>query len=91
VLHLVVDRDGLAEALAAVDDPVPDGVRAPELGQRLVEPGGVGAQVRGALEVVVGAEQPQLQAARSRVDDENPQNGQTQSRTSGGSSPCSRV
>jgi hypothetical protein len=74
-----------------VDDPVPDGIRAPELRQHLVEPGGVGAQVRGVLQLVVGAEQSQLQAARARVDDEDPQNGQTQSRTWSGSSPCSRV
>jgi hypothetical protein len=41
-----------------VDDPVPDGVGSPELRQRFTEAGGVGAQVRRSLEVVVVAEQP---------------------------------
>jgi hypothetical protein len=41
-----------------VDDPVPDGVGLPELRQRVAEAGGVGAQVGGAEQLVVGAEQP---------------------------------
>jgi hypothetical protein len=86
-----VDRHRLAEALAAVDDPVPDGVRAPELGERRIEARGVGRQVAAAEQLVSGTEQPQLEAARSGVDDQNPQNGQTQSRTCSGSSPCARV
>jgi hypothetical protein len=58
-----------------------DGVGTAQRGQRLVQPRGVGRQVARPQQLVVRAEQPQLEAARPGVDDEDPQDGQTQSRT----------
>ena len=65
--------DGLAEALAAVHDAMADSVGPWHLGERRAERAGVvGGQVALGLELVSRPEQPQLQAARARVDDEDP-------------------
>jgi hypothetical protein len=41
LLHVGVDHHGLAEALAAVHDPVPDGVRGPSSRMRVHDAAGV--------------------------------------------------
>ena len=102
-----------AEALAAVDDAVADrlGRRHPGDGVAYrvdVDRTPLDGDVRRRDDLVRLADQSELDAARSRVDDEDPQvsgyagsppvtrsaasaPGQIQSRTSGGSSPTSRV
>jgi hypothetical protein len=77
-------------------DAVAHGVGAAEPVDRRVELERVGLrggrlQVLGAQQLVTRPEQTQLQAARPSVDNQNPQKGQTQSRTSSMSSPTSRV
>ena len=97
--HLVVEPDGRAEALAAVHDAVPDRVRRlGQLGERLRDRLGsttdAERRARAPQLGVVGVEQRQLEAARPGVGDEDAHAqlaGQVQSRTSGESSPCSRV
>ena len=74
--HVAVDHHRLPVALAAVDDPVPDCVEAPQLLERptqvvVAQPVDRG-QVLGAEHVVVVAHQPQLQARRTRVDHQDP-------------------
>jgi len=86
---VVVDQNRLAELDTAVDHSVADGGR-----RRLRrEPGGdarlvIGREVVGGEQRILVVEQAQLQRARARVDYEDDQ---TQSRTSGASSPSSRV
>ena len=96
-------RDRRAEALAAVDDPVADRV---DRAQRRASASASAASSTSAArrgevglgeQRVAGAEQPQLQAARAGVDDEDAhaaalRRGPAPSRaTSGMSSPTSRV
>jgi hypothetical protein len=79
---VVVHEHRRDEAVAAVDDAVSDGLdllRVDDL-RRLDEVGFLG-----------GVDERQLQARRPRIDDENAQKGQTQSRMAGSSSPCARV
>ena len=76
--HVVVDQHRLAEAGAAVDDAMCHGTDMSEG----LSPGG------DRTRRVVVLDDVQLQARRTRIDYEY---GQTQSRTSGWSSPCSRV
>ena len=69
---VVVDEHGLAEARAAVDDAVADGVQRGQSGERRPERFGVvRREVVLGLELVAGAEQAELEAARARVDDED--------------------
>jgi hypothetical protein len=77
----LVDDDGLTKALAAVDDAVADGG---DVSRKLLDR-------RDVLALVVAIDDRQLEARGARVDDENPQCGQVQSRMLGSSSPCSRV
>src|SRR5581483_2448060 len=74
--HRVVDHDRLAEALAAVDDPVRDRVR------------GDVVRLDGAR--LAAVDERQLEARRAGVDDED-QPGHVKPETTGSSSPCSRV
>ena len=91
---LVVDHRRRAEALAAVHDPVAGRVGVTERVERGADVV-AGRQVARAEQLVAVAEQPQLEAARAGVDDQDahPRQspGSLQSRTSGGSSPCARV
>jgi hypothetical protein len=68
-LDVRVDQDGLAEALAAVHDPVADRVRRPQRGQLGGEVLRLRREVAGAEQLVAGPDQPQLEAARAGVDD----------------------
>ena len=68
-LDVRVDQHGLAEALAAVHDPVADRVRRPQRGQLGGEVLRLRREVAGAEQLVVGSDQPQLEAARAGVDD----------------------
>ena len=79
LFDLVVDPRRLAQ-LTPVDDAMRDGVDLCRNG---------GERVDGCC-VTVGVDEVQLQARRARVDDEDVQPGQVQSRIAGGSSPCSR-
>jgi hypothetical protein len=72
--ELVVDERRLAQ-LTAVYNTVCNGVGRDEVVDRLR---------------FLALDDTQLEARRARVDDKDPQPGQTQSRISGGSSPCSR-
>src|SRR5436190_13951376 len=86
--HVVVDPYRVAEARSSMHHAVADGFdRPPERRRHLVRPG----QVVRLEQLVAVAEHPELQAARAGVHDEDVQDGQAQSRTSGMSSPCSRV
>ena len=76
--HRVVDHYRLAKARAAVHDPVRD--RPTSRGVQRLE--------RVATPPV---DDVQLQARGAGVDDEDVSHGQVQPRTSGWSSPCSRV
>jgi len=81
-LDRIVDQDGLPKARAAVDDAVGDS--GDSIGNRLERLD----RRRGP----VASDGGELQARRAGIDDENlGQYGQTQSRISGSSSPCSRV
>ena len=87
-----------AGAPPAVDDPMRDGVRRPELGERgaerrRVDVGAGGGGLVLAEPRVVRADQRELDAARAGVDaeDAHQRAGSVQSRTAGGSIPCSRV
>lgn len=80
-----------------MNHPVADGI-GPAHGagkgfeHRGVGVAGPGIDVVAGLDAVPGPEQPQLEGAGAGVDDEDgAQVGQTQSRTSGRSSPNSRV
>ena len=101
-LDLGIDPHRLAEPLAAVDDPVPDriGVGEPVLERAaqlvVIYRSARGGQLPLRERLVIGPQQRQLDAARARIDDQDPQTaaqapGQVQSRTSGRSSPTSRV
>jgi hypothetical protein len=73
-----VDENRVAIALAAVDDSVSDGVGRPELANRRGDRLAIGItadgrQVAVADQRVVVVEQPQLEAARARVDDQHSQ------------------
>ena len=69
---VVIDERGLAEAHAAVHDPVAHGVRRGQSVERGFEGRTVGRrQVVFGLELVGGPEQTQLEAAGARVDDED--------------------
>jgi hypothetical protein len=72
----LVDDPGANRDPAEVDDPVADRVGGDEVVNR-----------DGGLPL----DECELQAGRAGVDDEDVQYGQTQSRISGSSSPCSRV
>jgi hypothetical protein len=80
-----------------VHHPVADGVRPPHgLGERLQRRGvgvaGPGVDVVTGLQFVARPEEPELERAGAGVDDQDAvQAGQTQLRTSGTSSPNSRV
>jgi hypothetical protein len=78
-LARVVDHGWVAE-VAPVDDSMRDGL---DTCRHRLERFDLQA-------LLVLCNDVQLQARRSRVDDEDGQPGQTQSRISGGSSPCSR-
>jgi hypothetical protein len=81
-LDRVVDQDRLPKARAAVDDAVSDG--CDPVGNRL--------ERLDRRRRPVAGDGRELQARRAGIDDENlGQYGQTQSRISGSSSPCSRV
>ena len=68
----IVDAHRLAKALAPVHDAMPDGIWRGHRGDRgLQRVDVIGRDVGRGLDRVVGAEQPQLQAARARVDDED--------------------
>src|SRR6185437_5562374 len=94
--HVQVEHDRAGERGAAVHDAMAHGVRAAQpvdgrVELQRVRPGGRRRQVLAAEQLVVLTEQAELQAARARVDDQDLQYGQTQSRTSSMSSPCSCV
>jgi hypothetical protein len=93
-------------APAAVHDPVGDRVGLPQALQRRcqglgIELAAVELDLVNPGDAVVAVQQPQLDRARPRVDREHPHGGHPaqaggrpgsrQSRTSGASSPCSRV
>ena len=85
---LAVDPDGLRVARSAVDDPVADGVDRPEPADGARHGGGVGqpagrGQVRRPHDPIVRVEHPELQAARARVDDEDPHGGRPAQRGPG--------
>jgi len=74
--HPRIHHHGGPEQRAAVHDPVPDRVRFPERADGVLQRGGVGGPGRGrqvgrAGEAVTGVEQPQFQAARPGVDDQD--------------------
>ena len=77
----LVDQHRRAEAVAAVDDAVADGL---DIGRHFLDR-------RHRLCVAVFVDERELEAGRAGVDDEDVQCGQVQSRISGSSSPCSRV
>jgi hypothetical protein len=76
-LDITLDPNRLAEALAAVDDPMPYGVGFPEVGsQSLAQLAGVDlcarrVELAGSERLVLRVEQRQLQAAGARVDDQD--------------------
>jgi hypothetical protein len=92
--HLVVDHRRCAEPLPAVHDAVPRRVGRAERVERRADIL-AGLEIAGAERLVAVAEQPQPEAARAGVDHKDAHArqfpGSLQSRTSGGSSPCSRV
>jgi hypothetical protein len=91
--HFLVEHHGGAELGAAVHDAVTDRVRTAEPVNRRVDvegggPRGGSGEILGSEQLIVLPDQSELQAARARVDDQNSQKGQTQSRTSSMSSPA---
>ncbi len=100
VLHRLVDQDGVPEVGAAVDDPHADGGDLGMGGEERGDVGGVqpagsdGDLVDGGDPVGV-VQQMELEAARAWIDDEDRQGhgqpGQSQSATSGRSSPWALV
>jgi len=99
LLYVALDPNCRAEPLSTVHDAVPYGVRLSEsvlhgCPQRLRIDGRMRRrQLTLVHRPVRGAEQRELDAARAGIYDEDPHPapGHFQSRTSGGSSPCSRV
>ena len=83
--HLVVDQDRLAEARAAVDDAVADGV---DVARGLLERLDGSADSSLVDEVSFRLVEPAL---TTRIGRSPAQYGQAQSRIAGSSSPCSRV
>ena len=94
---LVVDHAPASrKRVAAVDDAVADRVGLAELARAPRRRRSSGARSRSASELVAVVEQPQLEAARAGVDDEDAHarsalRPASSRATSGGSSPCSRV
>ena len=73
--HVVVDPGRRPQRVAAVHDAVRDGVGRRQAVERVRGEGLAGRpldQARSATRAVAGVEQPQLQAARAGVDDEQP-------------------
>jgi hypothetical protein len=94
-----VDEDGIGERRPPVDDTVADRVDPAERADRGGDVGGIDRAARRryvgrGADRVVRLEEAQLEAARPRVDDEDPaaaQYGHAQSRISGMSRPSIRV
>src|SRR5215211_4508082 len=92
-----VEHDGRREARAAMDDAVADRARRRPARDRVTHDTRIGSldrrQVGRPEHGIVVAQQPQLAAARPRVDDERQACGvgHVQPATSGASSPSSRV
>jgi hypothetical protein len=80
--HVVVDDDGLEEARTAVDDAMADD-------GDVVVTDGVQRFDRPSRRLL--ANERKLEGGRARVDDEDVQCGQVQSRMDGSSSPSARV
>ena len=104
--HRGIDDCRRLQVRTAVHDAVADGINPGQAVQERGEGGGGSAGIPvpdfgGGQDLIRRIEQAQLEAARPRVDDEDVHQagpagdaagpGQVQSRTSGMSSPCSRV